>query len=219
MFLILPYNMPKFNSSTHKMKSPVIYLSAKIWLQVAAHRGKLKLEKNGMGFDMKEEYSFYNILTGKPNPKTEATSILQRHWVEEAELNEVLMQIIMEQRKKGQNRVVVRRHMARREMIRTGQVFHPEEMPLRFTCRSAHYLHRRHVTCIWCSRNRQKRLCCLKCLFGLKTIPWIIPSFRVLCCVKPFFMSSHMGEPLILSRFRAIEWIIQIHFWTEAGFS
>lgn len=152
---------------------------------------------------MKEEYSFYNILTGNQKPKkTEATSILQRHWVEEAELNEVLMQIIMEQRKERTEQGRVRRHMARRENDQNWQVFHPEEMPLRFTCRSAHYLHRRHVTYIWCSETDKRDSLLPQMLVWLKTIPWIIPSFRS-SGVWNLFWWVHIWENLwILSRFR-----------------
>ena len=65
--------MPKFNSSTHKMKSPVIYLSAKILIAGCCSQRETKIgrkkKQSCMGFDMKEEYSFYNILTGKTKPK------------------------------------------------------------------------------------------------------------------------------------------------------
>lgn len=65
-----PYYMPRLSSHIHKMKSPIIYYMPKFWLQVALHRGKLKLEKK-MDWVLiwEKNIVFNNILMGKANPK------------------------------------------------------------------------------------------------------------------------------------------------------
>ena len=159
MFSILPYNMPKFNSSTHKMKSPVIYLSAKILIAGCCSQRETKIgkkKKTAWVLIWRKNIVFTIYLLEKPNPKDRSNLHSPKalggggwtKWGSHADYNGA------EERK---DRTGSRETAYdRKRNDQNWEVFCPEEMPLRFTCRSANYLRRRHLTYIWCSKTDKR---------------------------------------------------------------
>lgn len=139
---------------------------------------------------------------GNQTQKTEATSILQRHWVEEAELNEVLMQIIMEQRKERteQGRVWDGIWQEEKWSKLTKVSIQKNALTRLHLSRLLSFI-RRHV--ILYLSNVCTKIPDTQCLLAWEIYLMDHPSFRSLWNLSAG--SSHMGEPLDIKQVQ--EWL------------
>lgn len=70
MFWCFPYYVAEFNSSTHKMKSLIIYLYAKVLIAGCCSQKETKIRKKPPGFWYEGRiYFLTTYLQEKPNPK------------------------------------------------------------------------------------------------------------------------------------------------------